>query len=119
MLLQKKVAANTHIYIAFIDYRKAFDSVSHQKMSRSLMEMGFPSHIVAILLQLYAMGCVQSLDYHSPSFVHIPAVQVDGDLTTWFTVGKGVRQGCILLPALFNIYSEMIMRTYSPRRLPA
>ena len=96
MLLQKKVAANTPIYIAFIDYRKAFDSVSHQKMSRTLLEMGFPSHIAAIVQALYISQKA--------------AVQVDGDLTNWFTVGKGVRQGCILSPALFNIYSEMIMR---------
>ena len=43
ILLQKKVAANTPIFIAFIDYRKAFDSVSHQKMSHTLLEMGFPA----------------------------------------------------------------------------
>ena len=82
MLLQKKVAANTPIYIAFIDYRKAFDSVSHQKMSRTLLEMGFPSHIAAIVQALYIS--------------HKAAVQVDGDLTNWFTVGKGVRQLVLL-----------------------
>ena len=59
--------------------------------------MGFPHHIVAIIQALYTSQRA--------------AVQVEGDLTKWFTVGKGVRQGCILSPALFNIYSEMIIRT--------
>ena len=96
ILLQKKVAANTPIFIAFIDYRKAFDSVSHQKMSHTLLEMGFPRHIVAVIQALYTSQKA--------------AVQVEGEVTKWFSVGRGVRQGCILSPALFNIYSEMIMR---------
>ena len=96
LLLQKNMGVNKPIYIAFIDYRKAFDSVSHQKMSQTLLDMGFPAHIVALIQSLYSSQQA--------------SVQVAGELTEKFDVKRGARQGCILSPALFNTYSEQIMR---------
>lgn len=96
LVIQKKMATNTPVYIAFIDYKKAFDSVSHQKMISTLLDMGFPKHIVALIQTLYSSQRA--------------AVQVEGENTLWFSVKRGVRQGCIISPALFNIYSELIMR---------
>ncbi|XP_072039366.1 uncharacterized protein [Amphiura filiformis] len=96
LILQKKLETNTPVYIAFIDYKKAFDSVSHQMMLQSLLDMGFPRHIVALIQSLYS--------------TQRAAVRVDGEITEWFKIKRGVRQGCIISPALFNVYSEIIMR---------
>ena len=67
-------------------------------MSQTLLAMGFQQHIVALLQALYSL--------------QKSVVQVEGDLTEWFSVGRGVRQGCILSPALFNLYSEALMRNH-------
>ncbi|XP_072016310.1 uncharacterized protein [Amphiura filiformis] len=95
MILQKKLETNTPVYIAFIDYKKAFDSVSHHMMLQSLLDMGFPRHIVALIQSLYS--------------TQRAAVRVDGEITEWFKIKRGVRL-CIISPALFNVYSEIIMR---------
>jgi hypothetical protein len=84
------------LYMCFIDYSKAFDCVSHNEMWEVLHRMGFPKHIIDLMSQLYS---------HQES-----AVRTNGGNTEWFSIGRGLRQGCILSPSLFNIYSEEIMR---------
>ena len=61
-----------------------------------LKEMGIPDHLTCLLRNLYA---------GQKATVRI------GRETDWFQIGKGVRQGCILSPCLFNLYAESIMRT--------
>ena len=61
-----------------------------------LKEMGIPDHLTCLLRNLYA-----GLE---------ATVRTGHGTTDWFQIGKGVRQGCILLPCLFNIYAEYIMR---------
>ena len=77
------------------DYAKAFDSVGHNKLWKILKEMGIPDHLTCLLRNLYAGQ---------------EATGGTGHGTDWFKIGKGVRQGCILSPCLFNIYAEYIMR---------
>ena len=84
------------LYMCFIDYSKAFDCVSHSQMWKTMIKMGFPGHIVNLISQLYE-------DQES-------AVRTSNGDTEWFKIGRGLRQGCILSPSLFNIYSEDIMR---------
>ena len=72
-----------NIYFCFIDYAKAFDCVDHNKLWKILKQMGIPDHLTCLLRNLYA-----------------------GQEAT----GKGVCQGCILSPCLFNLYAEYIMR---------
>ena len=80
----------------FIDYTKAFDCVDHNKLWKILKEMGIPDHLTCLLRNLYTEQ---------------EATVRTGDGTTdWLQIGKGVRQGCILSPCLFNLYAEYIMR---------
>ena len=97
-ILEKCREYNKDLYACFIDYSKAFDCVEHETMWKIMTEMGFPRHLVRLIKTLY-------LNQEA-------AVRVDGETSEWFKVGKGVRQGCILSPYLFNIYAENIMRNF-------
>ena len=84
-----------NIYFCFIDYRYVFDCVKHNKLWK-IQEMGIPDHFTCLLRSLYVgqeatVGTLQGT-------------------TDWFKIGKGVRQGCILSPCLFNFYAEYIMQ---------
>ena len=84
------------IYFCFIDYAKVFDCVDHNKLWKILKEMGIPDHLTCLLRNLYAGQAATVRNGHGT--------------TDWFQIGKGVRQGCILSPCLFNLYAEYIMR---------
>ena len=75
---------------------KAFDCVDHNKLWKILKEMGIPDHLSCLLRNLYAG--------------QEATVRTGHGTTDWFQIGKGVRQGCILSPCLFNLYAEYIMR---------
>ena len=85
-----------NIYFCFVDYAIAFDCVDHNKLWKILKEMGVPDHLTCLLRNLYA-GQDET-------------VRTGHGTTDWFLIGKGVRQGCILSPCLFNLYAEYIMR---------
>ena len=83
-------------YKQFIDYTKAFDCVDHNKLWKILKEMGIPDYLTCLLRNLYA-------DQEA-------TVRTGHGITDWFQIGKGVHQGYILSPYLFNLYAEYIMR---------
>ena len=85
-----------HIYFCFIDYAKAFDCVDHNKLWKILKEMGIPDHLTCLLRNLY--GGQEA------------TVRIGHGTADCFQIRKGVRQGCILSPCLFNLYAEYIMR---------
>ena len=85
-----------NIYFCFIDYAKAFDCVDHNKLWKILKEMGIPDHLTCLLRNLYAG--------------QEATVRTGHGTTDWFQIGKGVSQGCILSPCLFNLYAEYITR---------
>ena len=82
-----------NIYFCLIDYAKAFHCVDHNKLWKILKEMGIPDHLTCLLRNLYA----------GPE----AAVQTGHGTTGWFQIGKGVCQGCILSPRLFNLNAEL------------
>ena len=84
------------IYFCFIDYAKAFDCVDHNKLWKILKEIGVSDHLTCLLRNLYAG--------------QEGTVRTGHGTTDWFQIGKGVCQGCILSPCLFNLYAEYIMR---------
>ena len=84
------------IYFCFIDYAKAFDCVDYNKLWKILKEMGIPDHLTCLLRNLYAGQEARVRTRHGT--------------TDWFQIGKGVSQGCILSPCLFNLYAEYIIR---------
>ena len=96
MVLEKNREYGKNRYLCFIDYRKAFDMVSHELLWKGMLEMGFSSHIVDFIKSLYTDQSATIRTTHR--------------LTADFRIEQGVRQGCILSPHLFNIFSEVIMR---------
>ena len=94
--MEKAREFQKNIHFCFIDYAKAFDCVDHNKLWKILKEMGISDHLTCLLRSLYA------------------AQEATGrtrlETTDWFQIGKGVRQGCILSPCLFNLHAEYIMR---------
>ena len=85
-----------NIYFYFIDYAKAIDCVDYKKLWKILKEMGMPDHLTFLLRNLYAG--------------QEATVRTGHGTTDCFQIGKGVHQGCILSPCLFNFYAEYIMR---------
>ena len=84
-----------NIYVCFIDYTKAFNCVDHNKLWKTLKEMGIPDHLTCLLRNLYAG--------------QEATVRTGHGTTDLFQTGKGVHQGCILSPCLFNLNAEYIM----------
>src|SRR5574337_774172 len=93
---KKQESSRKNISFCFIDYAKAFDCVDHNKLWKILKEMGIPDHLIGLLRNLYAG--------------HEATVRPGHGTTDWFQIGKGVHQGCIMSPCLFNFYAEYIMR---------
>ena len=93
---KKQESSRKNIYFCFTDYAKAFDCVDHKKLWKILKEMGIPDHLTCLLRNLYAG--------------QEATVWTGRGTTDWFQTGKGVRQGFILSPCLFNFYAEYIMR---------
>ena len=95
-IMEKAREFQKNIYFCFIDYAKAFDFVDHNKLWKILKEMGTPDHLTSLLRNLYAG--------------QEATVRTGHGTTDWFQIGKGVCQGCVSSPCLFNLYAENIMR---------
>ena len=95
-IIKKAREFQKNTYFCFIDYSKASDHVDHNKLWKSLKEMGLPDYLTCLLRNLYAG--------------QEATVRTGHGTTDWFKIGKGVCQGCILSPCLFNLYAEYIMR---------
>ena len=95
-IIEKAREFQKKIFFCFIDYAKAFDCVDLNKLWKILKEMGIPDHLTCLLKKLYAG--------------QETTVRTGHGTTVWFQIGKGVHQGCILSPCLFNLYAEYIMR---------
>ena len=87
-IIEKPREFQKNIYFCFIESAKAFDSVNHNKLWKILKEMGIPDHLTCPLRNLYAG--------------QEATVRTGHGTTDGFQIGKGVRQGCILSPYLFN-----------------
>ena len=93
---KKQESSRKNIYFCFTDYAKAFDFVDHNKPWKILEEMGIRYQLTCLSRNLYAG--------------QEATVRTGHGTTDGFQIGKGVHQGCILLPCLFNLYAEYIMR---------
>ena len=91
-IMEKAREFQKNIYFCFIDYAKAF----HNKMWKILKEMGIPDCLTCLLRNLYAGQKA--------------TVRTGHGTIDWFQIRKGVHQGCILSPCLFNLCAEYIMR---------
>ena len=95
-IIKKEGAFQKNIYLCFIDYSKAFKSVAHSKLWKTLQGLGIPYHLTFLLRNLYA-GQKATL-------------RTGRGTTDWFQIGKRVGQGCILSSYLFNLYAQYIMQ---------
>ena len=95
-IIEKAREFQKNTYFCFIDYAKAVDCVDHNKLWKILKEMGIPDYLICLLRNLFAG--------------QEATVRTGHGTTDWFQIGKGVCQGCILSPCLFNLYAEYIMR---------
>ena len=94
--MEKAREFHKNIYFCFIDYAEVFDCVDHNKLWKILKEMGIPDQLTCPLRNQYAG--------------QETTVRTGHGRTDWFQIGKGVHQGCIFSPCLFNFYAEYIMR---------
>ena len=94
-IIEKARKFQKNIYFCFIDYTKAVDCVESNKLWKILQEMGIPDHLTCILRNLYSG--------------QEATIRIRHGTTDWFLMGKGVCQGRILSPCLFNLYAEYIM----------
>ena len=95
-IIKKAREFQKNIYFCFIDYDKAFDCVDHHKLWEILQEMGIPNHLTCLLRNLYTG--------------QEATVGTGHGTTDCLQIGKGVHQGYILSPCLFNLYAEYNMR---------
>ena len=95
-IIEKAREFQKNIYFSFTDYAEAFDCVDHNKLLKILKEMGVSDHLTCLLRNLCAGQEARVRTRHGTM--------------DWFQIGKGVLQGCILSPCLFNLYTDYIMR---------
>ena len=91
-IIEKAREFQKNIYFCFVDFAKAFDCVDQNKLWKILKEIGIPDHLTWLLRNLY-------------SGQEATAITVHGTID-WFQIRKGVHQGHILSPCLFNLYAE-------------
>ena len=96
---KKQQSFRKNIYFCFIDYAKAFDCVDHNKLWKILKDTGIPDHFTCLLRNLYE--CQEA------------TVKIRCGTMDWFQIGKGICQGSILSPYLFNFYVKYIMQNIS------
>ena len=94
--MEKVKEFQKNIYFCLIDYMKAFDCMDHNKLWKILKEMGIPDHLASLLRNLYMGQEATDRTLYGTS--------------DWLKIGKGVQQGCILSPCLFNLNAEYIMQ---------
>ena len=92
---KSKRVPQKHLFLLYW-LHQSFDWVDHNKLWKILQEMGIPDHLTCLLRNLYARQDA--------------TVRTRYGTTDWVQIGKGVRQGCILSPCLFNFYAECIMQ---------
>ena len=96
-IIKKAREFQKNIYFCFVDFAKAFDCVDHNKLWKILQEMGIPDLLTCLLRNLYTG--------------QEATVRTGHGTMDWFQIGKGVCQGYILSPCIFNLYAEYLMRS--------
>lgn len=96
-LIEKRREFNLPLYIAFIDYVKAFDRLDREILWDIMVARGFPSHVIRAIQSLYISTTVKIKSGHRQS-------------ESGILINQGVRQGCPLSPALFNLYIDHVIR---------
>ena len=94
-VLERSIEKQKDLYMCFVDFEKAFDTVRHEQMAEGLRRMGVDAADLRLLTNLY--------------WGQKAVVRVEDDRSGWIQIQRGVRQGCVLSPDLFSIYSQAVM----------
>ena len=95
-ITERAIEMQKDVYMCFIDYSKAFDKVRHQNLFEDMAKLDLHGKDIRLLKNLY--------------WNQSACVKIDGDLSKYTKIKRGVRQGCVMSPDLFNYYSELILR---------
>lgn len=95
-LMEKAKEHDVPLHINFVDFKSAFDTVWREALWKMLGEAQIDRKIISLIRECYDQTQC--------------AVTVDGNMTEWFGVEVGVRQGCSMSPSLFNVFLEFVMR---------
>ena len=95
-IIERALEVQKDVYLCFIDYTKAFDKVKHDELLKLLNQLHVDGKDLRIIKNMY--------------WDQTAAVRVENDTSPFQKIKRGVRQGCVLSPDLFNLYSELIMR---------
>ena len=95
MILERALEMQKDIYLCYIDFAKAFDRVKHEDMIEMLEEINIDGKDKRMIMNLY--------------WNQKATVQIGEEQTEWVEIKKGVRQGCVLSPDLFNLYSQKMI----------
>ena len=96
VLTERVIEKKKQLHICFIDYAKAFDRVKHEKLVDIMKKTGIPEHEIRLIVNLY--------------WDQRAVIRTEKGITKEVEIKKGVRQGCILSPILFNLYSECLIK---------
>ena len=96
-LAERSIEKQKDVYVCFIDYSKAFDTVKHEPLINLLQSLDIDEHDIKLLSNLY--------------WNQQAVVRHNGELSDPMNIKQGVRQGCVASPHLFALYTEMIMRS--------
>jgi hypothetical protein len=102
ILTERALQVNREVFACFIDYSKAFDCIKHEQLIHILKAIGVDDRDLKIITGLYwqQKGCVRT----------------GHGLSREFQIKRGVRQGCVLSPSLFNLYVEQIFRAVEDKK---
>jgi len=96
MIIERSIEVKHDLYLCFLDYTKAFDKVKHDNLFQILQNLDIDGKDLRLIRNLY--------------WDQKAAMKINNDTSEYKNIKRGVRQGCVLSPDLFNIYSEMILR---------
>jgi len=93
---ERCIEMQSDVYTCFIDFEKAFDRVQHDKMIDILQEIGLDGKDIRVIRNVY--------------WDQEAGIRMNERTSAWQKIERGVRQGCVLSPALFNLYSQYVLR---------
>lgn len=97
LIAERYLEVQRDLYVCFVDYKKAFDRIEHQRLIEVLQEIGLDGREIIIIRNIY--------------WKHKGCVRTENGNTDYIDIQRGVRQGCLLSPLLFNVYAEYIIRS--------